>query len=165
MLSHVFINIGLLYLRNLLKSIVAGVEVYFKYHRCSFLMGFGVCPRKKCVLKLFFWKCEFIKQQTSLSSNRCLNSTERTCFHSLLANLLDNICSFPPHSLQTILGVPSLEEVLQPTQIVPEYIIYNMTNTSKHGVVILQNKSGKILFVCFLFLLKDSVWCIVTNSK
>eukprot|EP00075_Anas_platyrhynchos_P029780 XP_027319033.1 DEP domain-containing protein 1A isoform X5 [Anas platyrhynchos] len=43
--------------------------------------------------------------------------------------------------LQTILGLPSLEEILQPTQIVPEYVIYNMTNTSKHGVVILQNKS------------------------
>ncbi|KFQ68364.1 DEP domain-containing protein 1A, partial [Phaethon lepturus] len=43
--------------------------------------------------------------------------------------------------LQTILGLPSLEEVLQPTQVVPEYVIYNMTNTSKHGVVILQNKS------------------------
>ncbi|KGL77042.1 DEP domain-containing protein 1A, partial [Tinamus guttatus] len=43
--------------------------------------------------------------------------------------------------LQTILGLPSLEEVLQPAQIIPEYVIYNMTNTSKHGVVILQNKS------------------------
>uniref|UniRef100_A0A8C9L5V2 DEP domain-containing protein 1B n=1 Tax=Pavo cristatus TaxID=9049 RepID=A0A8C9L5V2_PAVCR len=43
--------------------------------------------------------------------------------------------------LQTILGLPSLEEVLQPTQIVPEHVIYNMTHTSKHGVVILQNKS------------------------
>ncbi|XP_054240004.1 DEP domain-containing protein 1A [Indicator indicator] len=43
--------------------------------------------------------------------------------------------------LQTILGLPSLEEVLQPTQIIPEYVIYNMTNTSKHGVVILQNKA------------------------
>ncbi|XP_053929659.1 DEP domain-containing protein 1A isoform X1 [Cuculus canorus] len=46
--------------------------------------------------------------------------------------------------LQTILGLPSLEEVLQPTQIVPEYVIYNMTNTSKHGVVILQNKSDDL---------------------
>ncbi|NXS60339.1 DEP1A protein, partial [Brachypteracias leptosomus] len=43
--------------------------------------------------------------------------------------------------LQTILGLPSLEEVLQPSQIVPEYVIYNMTNTTKHGVVILQNKA------------------------
>ncbi|XP_068020627.1 DEP domain-containing protein 1A isoform X2 [Melanerpes formicivorus] len=43
--------------------------------------------------------------------------------------------------LQTILGLPSLEEVLQPTQIIPEYVIYNMTHTSKHGVVILQNKA------------------------
>ncbi|XP_072199376.1 DEP domain-containing protein 1A isoform X2 [Excalfactoria chinensis] len=43
--------------------------------------------------------------------------------------------------LQTILGLPSLEEVLQPTQIVPEHVMYNMTHTSKHGVVILQNKA------------------------
>ncbi|XP_068809607.1 DEP domain-containing protein 1A isoform X2 [Struthio camelus] len=43
--------------------------------------------------------------------------------------------------LQTILGLPSLEEVLRPSQIIPEYVIYNMTNISKHGVVILQNKS------------------------
>ncbi|NXL63363.1 DEP1A protein, partial [Chordeiles acutipennis] len=43
--------------------------------------------------------------------------------------------------LQTILGLPSLKEVLQPAQIIPEYVMYNMTNTSKHGVVILQNKS------------------------
>ncbi|NXH15613.1 DEP1A protein, partial [Bucco capensis] len=43
--------------------------------------------------------------------------------------------------LQTILGLPSLEEVLQPSQIVPEHIIYNMSHSSKHGVVILQNKA------------------------
>ncbi|NXI43283.1 DEP1A protein, partial [Galbula dea] len=46
--------------------------------------------------------------------------------------------------LQTILGLPSLEEVLQPAQIVPEYVMYNMTHTSKHGVVILQNKSDDL---------------------
>ncbi|NXO45299.1 DEP1A protein, partial [Locustella ochotensis] len=43
--------------------------------------------------------------------------------------------------LQTILGLPSLEEVLQPAQIVPEFVMYNMSNTSKHGVVILQDKA------------------------
>nr|XP_006123414.2 DEP domain-containing protein 1A isoform X1 [Pelodiscus sinensis]XP_006123415.2 DEP domain-containing protein 1A isoform X3 [Pelodiscus sinensis] len=43
--------------------------------------------------------------------------------------------------LQTILGLPSLEEVLHSGQIIPRYVIYNMTNTSKHGVVVLQNKS------------------------
>ncbi|NXP42864.1 DEP1A protein, partial [Leiothrix lutea] len=43
--------------------------------------------------------------------------------------------------LQTILGLPSLEEVLQPAQIIPEFVIYNMSNTSKHGVVILQDKA------------------------
>ncbi|NWY38180.1 DEP1A protein, partial [Sylvia atricapilla] len=43
--------------------------------------------------------------------------------------------------LQTILGLPSLEEVLQPAQIIPEFVMYNMNNTSKHGVVILQDKA------------------------
>ncbi|NWV00868.1 DEP1A protein, partial [Upupa epops] len=43
--------------------------------------------------------------------------------------------------LQTILGLPSLEGVLQPAQIVPEYVLYNMTNTTKHGVVVLQDKA------------------------
>ncbi|XP_040607459.1 DEP domain-containing protein 1A isoform X2 [Mesocricetus auratus] len=43
--------------------------------------------------------------------------------------------------LQTILGVPSIEELISPNQVIPQYIIYNMSNTSKHGVVILQDKS------------------------
>ncbi|CAH6777228.1 DEP domain-containing protein 1A isoform X1 [Phodopus roborovskii] len=43
--------------------------------------------------------------------------------------------------LQTILGVPSIEELINPNQVIPQYIIYNMSNTSKHGVVILQDKS------------------------
>ncbi|NXX69785.1 DEP1A protein, partial [Spizella passerina] len=43
--------------------------------------------------------------------------------------------------LQTILGLPSLEEVLQPAQIIPEFVMYNVSNTSKHGVVILQDKA------------------------
>ncbi|NWU40797.1 DEP1A protein, partial [Hylia prasina] len=43
--------------------------------------------------------------------------------------------------LQTILGLPLLEEVLQPAQIIPEFVMYNMSNTSKHGVVILQDKA------------------------
>uniref|UniRef100_A0A6J0TRL9 DEP domain-containing protein 1A isoform X5 n=1 Tax=Pogona vitticeps TaxID=103695 RepID=A0A6J0TRL9_9SAUR len=43
--------------------------------------------------------------------------------------------------LQTVLGIPSLEEVLDPAQVIPQYIIYNMTNTSKRGVVLLQEKS------------------------
>ncbi|XP_074121770.1 DEP domain-containing protein 1A isoform X2 [Sminthopsis crassicaudata] len=46
--------------------------------------------------------------------------------------------------LQTILGMPSLEEILDPAQVIPQYIIYNMTNTSKHGVVVLQNKEDDL---------------------
>ncbi|KAL1772375.1 DEP domain-containing protein 1A isoform X1 [Sigmodon hispidus] len=43
--------------------------------------------------------------------------------------------------LQTILGVPSIEELINPNQVIPQYIMYNMANTSKHGVVMLQDKS------------------------
>jgi hypothetical protein len=48
-------------------------------------------------------------------------------------------------SLQTILSLPSIEELLNPNQVIPQYIMYNMANTSKHGVVILQDKSGRYL--------------------
>lgn len=135
-LLKAFITVGLLLLRDLLKIIVAGAEV------CTLTL---FLPYFWC---LSFWNWERIKEQTSLLSNWCL--TGKNWFHSLPADLLDNICSFPPLSLQTILGLPSLEEVLQPSQIVPEYVIYNMTHTSKHGVVILQNKSGKF-FLFFFF--------------
>ncbi|NXA03893.1 DEP1A protein, partial [Sapayoa aenigma] len=43
--------------------------------------------------------------------------------------------------LQTILGLPSLEEVLQPEQVDPQHVLYNLSHTSRHGVVILQDKS------------------------
>uniref|UniRef100_A0A2K6C353 DEP domain-containing protein 1A n=1 Tax=Macaca nemestrina TaxID=9545 RepID=A0A2K6C353_MACNE len=32
--------------------------------------------------------------------------------------------------LQTILGVPSLEEVINPKQVIPQYVMYNMANTN-----------------------------------
>ncbi|XP_021051274.1 DEP domain-containing protein 1A isoform X2 [Mus pahari] len=46
--------------------------------------------------------------------------------------------------LQTILSLPSIEELLNPNQVIPQYIMYNMANTSKHGVVILQDKSDDL---------------------
>ncbi|KAM4722960.1 DEP domain-containing protein 1A [Rhinophrynus dorsalis] len=46
--------------------------------------------------------------------------------------------------LQKILALPSLEEVLNPAQIKPSHIMYNMTHTSKHGVVVLQDKTDDL---------------------
>ncbi|NXF03364.1 DEP1A protein, partial [Smithornis capensis] len=43
--------------------------------------------------------------------------------------------------LQTLLGLPSLEEVVQPAQLDPQHVLYNLSNSSKHGVVLLQDKS------------------------
>ncbi|KAM9824657.1 DEP domain-containing protein 1A-like [Neosynchiropus ocellatus] len=44
--------------------------------------------------------------------------------------------------LQRVLGVGSLEEVLDPRHINPQNIIHNMTRVNKHGVVSLDNKTG-----------------------
>ncbi|XP_077306623.1 DEP domain-containing protein 1A isoform X1 [Lithobates pipiens] len=46
--------------------------------------------------------------------------------------------------LQKILALPSLDEVLNPAQINPAHIMYNMTHTSKHGVVFLQDKTDDL---------------------
>ncbi|XP_078075505.1 DEP domain-containing protein 1A-like isoform X1 [Mustelus asterias] len=43
--------------------------------------------------------------------------------------------------LQKILGLASLDEVLDFSQVIPQHILYNVRNVSKHGVVILQDKS------------------------
>uniref|UniRef100_A0A4W3GDU7 DEP domain-containing protein n=1 Tax=Callorhinchus milii TaxID=7868 RepID=A0A4W3GDU7_CALMI len=47
-------------------------------------------------------------------------------------------------SLQKILGPASLEEVLDFSQVLPQHITYNVQNVSKHGVVILQDKSDDL---------------------
>ncbi|KAM5148786.1 DEP domain-containing protein 1A [Mantella aurantiaca] len=46
--------------------------------------------------------------------------------------------------LQKILALPSLDEVLNPAQINPAHIMYNMTHTSKHGVVFLEDKTDDL---------------------
>ncbi|KAK6484098.1 DEP domain-containing protein 1A-like [Huso huso] len=46
--------------------------------------------------------------------------------------------------LQKTLGLTSLEEVLDPAQVNPHHIVYNMTNVNKHGVVTLQDKLGDL---------------------
>ncbi|KAM4021722.1 DEP domain-containing protein 1A isoform 1-T1 [Anomaloglossus baeobatrachus] len=46
--------------------------------------------------------------------------------------------------LQKILALPSLDEVLNPAQMNPGHIMYNMTHTSKHGVVFLQDKTDDL---------------------
>ncbi|XP_043941541.1 DEP domain-containing protein 1A [Protopterus annectens] len=43
--------------------------------------------------------------------------------------------------LQKIMGLASLEDVLDPSHVNPRYIIYNMTHVNKHGVVTMQDKS------------------------
>ncbi|XP_069794533.1 DEP domain-containing protein 1A-like isoform X2 [Narcine bancroftii] len=46
------------------------------------------------------------------------------------------------NQLQKILGLASLDDVLDFSQVVSQNIVYNVYNISKHGVVILQDKSG-----------------------
>lgn len=46
-------------------------------------------------------------------------------------------------SLQKLVGSGSLEDVLDPAQVNPQFIVYNMTKVNKHGVVSLEDKTGK----------------------
>ncbi|KAL4634907.1 DEP domain-containing protein 1A isoform X1 [Arapaima gigas] len=46
--------------------------------------------------------------------------------------------------LQKTLGLTSLEDVLDPYQVNPQHIMYNMTNINKHGVVTLKDKTGDL---------------------
>lgn len=49
-------------------------------------------------------------------------------------------------SLQRILGVSSLDEVLDQRYVNPQNIIHNMTKVNKHGVVTLDDKTSKFFF-------------------
>ncbi|XP_026871852.2 DEP domain-containing protein 1A [Electrophorus electricus] len=42
--------------------------------------------------------------------------------------------------LQKMLGLPSLDDILNPAQVCPHFIIYNMTKVNKHGVVALEDR-------------------------
>ncbi|KAK1801217.1 hypothetical protein P4O66_022898, partial [Electrophorus voltai] len=42
--------------------------------------------------------------------------------------------------LQKMLGLPSLDDILNPAQVCPHFIMYNMTKVNKHGVVALEDR-------------------------
>ncbi|KTF98446.1 hypothetical protein cypCar_00002101 [Cyprinus carpio] len=46
--------------------------------------------------------------------------------------------------LQKLVGSGSLEDVLDPAQVNPQFIIYNMTKVNKHGVVSLEDKTDDL---------------------
>lgn len=47
-------------------------------------------------------------------------------------------------SLQKILGIAALDEVLDQRHVNPQNIIHNMTKVNKHGVVTLEDKTGRL---------------------
>lgn len=51
------------------------------------------------------------------------------------------VCCF---SLKKILGVSSLDDVLDQYHVNPQNIIHNMTKVNKHGVVTLEDKTGRL---------------------
>ncbi|GAA6106171.1 DEP domain-containing protein 1A isoform X1 [Tachysurus ichikawai] len=46
--------------------------------------------------------------------------------------------------LQKLLGLPSLEDVLNPADVSSHFIVYNMTKVNKHGVVTLEDKTDDL---------------------
>lgn len=49
-------------------------------------------------------------------------------------------------SLQRILGIASLDEVLDQRYVNPQNIIHNMTKVNKHGVVTLDDKTSRFIY-------------------
>lgn len=47
-------------------------------------------------------------------------------------------------SLQKILGIAALDEVLDQRHVNAQSIIHNMTKVNKHGVVTLEDKTGRL---------------------
>lgn len=56
---------------------------------------------------------------------------------------LNYVCCF---SLQKILGIAALDEVLDQRRVNPQNIIHNMTKVNKHGVVTLEDKTGRLKY-------------------
>lgn len=54
-------------------------------------------------------------------------------------------------SLQKLLGLPSLEDVLNPAEVNSHFIVYNMTKVNKHGVVTLEDKTGQKICVIIIY--------------
>lgn len=50
-----------------------------------------------------------------------------------------NLCSF---SLQRVLGLKTLEGVLDPTHVKSKHIVHNVFSVNKMGIVVLENKAG-----------------------
>ncbi len=63
-------------------------------------------------------------------------------------------------SLQKVVGSESLEDVLDPAQVNPQFIVYNMTKVNKHGVVSLEDKTGRP-DMCLFSLWRTSYFYIV----
>lgn len=63
-------------------------------------------------------------------------------------------------SLQKILGLDSLEEVLDIKLVKSKFIIHNVYSVSKQGVVILDDKSSKCIETV-LFLVDPYVGCLI----
>lgn len=58
-----------------------------------------------------------------------------------ILTLTFTVCCF---SLKKILGVSSLDDVLDQCHVSPQNIIHNMTKVNKHGVVTLEDKTGRL---------------------
>ncbi|XP_036378539.1 DEP domain-containing protein 1A [Megalops cyprinoides] len=59
-------------------------------------------------------------------------------------DILDVWRSITLTHLERTLGLTTLEDVLDPTQVNSQHIVYNMTNVNKHGVVTLQDKTDDL---------------------
>lgn len=79
----------------------------------------------------------------------CLTVLFEGVWHRWLQNIISmmfymNLIIFWMLSLQKLVGSGSLEDVLDPAQVNPQFIMDNMTKVNKHGVVSLEDKTGRL---------------------
>lgn len=69
-----------------------------------------------------------------------MHCSESTAVIVPVASIGTTVCCF---SLKKILRVSSLDDVLDQDHVNPQNIVHNMTKVNKHGVVTLEDKTGR----------------------
>lgn len=57
------------------------------------------------------------------------------------------LTNFSVLSVQRVLGLTSLDGILNPTHVCGKHIVHNVFSVNKSGVVILENKAGVYSFI------------------
>lgn len=104
---------------------------------------------------------------------KTMTVTQYVCQSPFWVFVMLTLCCF---SLQKVLGLKTLDGVLNPVHVNGRHIVHNVFSVNKTGIVVLENKSGEMIYlqpkwkVCFSFLCYNLkvvivLWCIFVFSE